>query len=184
MRLGHQTGRVAVVTATLLTLGVTGVGAASAIGNGKARNTVPVAASTGSWGALPTTAGSPPYTPGALTLTYLRNANKAPAPQYFWLVSTGTLPLTAVTTTLTSVVSGKAELCSTGWVEATGTCAGTVTTLDTTSSGGTSSALSLAAGGRVRVKASLTVGLSGTTTLTVSLSVPRTGTRTRTTTTS
>jgi hypothetical protein len=184
MRPWLKTRRVAVVTAALLVLTVSGVGAANALSSARSSNPGALAASTGTWGALPTTASGAPYTPGALTLTFLRNGNKAPAPQYFWLVSTGTLPLTAVTTTLTSTVAGKAETCSTGWVEATGTCAGTVATLDTTTAGGTSTPLSLAAGSRIRVKASLTVGLSGPTTMTVSLAVPRTGTRSGTTTTS
>ena len=186
MTRGRTTKRVAVITAALFVVPVLTAHAAEALGALRAQGTGTVTASSGSWGAVATTASAAPYGTGSLVLTYAKNGTKAPAPQYAWLVNTGTFAITTISTTVTSTVAGKLETCSTTWNESTGACTGgTITILDTNATGATSRAVSLAAGARTRVKASLTAGLStATATLTVSVAVARTGTRAGTTTTS
>lgn len=183
MTRGRATKRVAVIATALFVAPVLTAHAAEALSRAQAQRSV--SASSATWGAVATTASAAPYGSGSLALTFARNGTKAPPPQYAWLVNTGTLALSSVSTTVTSTVAGKLETCSTTWVEATGACSGTVTVLDTTTTGATSRALALAAGTRTRVKASLTASVpTATATLTVSLSVARTGTRAGTTTTS
>src|SRR5690242_13549670 len=65
-----------------------------------ARHSSAVTTSSAMWAALPTQASSAPYVPTALTLTFAV-AVVTPRPQYFWVVNTGTVSLTAARYTVT-----------------------------------------------------------------------------------
>ena len=171
------TKRVAAVAVALFV--VTVAGTTSAIAMLQARATGTGTVSTGTWSVVPTVASAAPYPTGALSLSFARKGNQAPAPAYFWLVGTGTFPVTAISTTVTTspAVTARVEVCSGSWNETTGVCTGTVTVLDTTTAGASTTATTFAVGERRRAKASITQGLTGTTTMSVGVAVPRTAVR-------
>lgn len=182
--MNSTTRRVAAVAVALLVVTVTGTSAAVAALQARATGSGTV--STGTWSVVPTVASAAPYPTGRLSLSFARNGKASPVPAYFWLVGTGTFPVAAISSTITTspAATAKIELCSTTWNEATGTCTGTITILDTTATGATTSATAFAVGERRRVKASITQAVSGTTTMTVDVAVARTAVRAGTSTSS
>jgi len=152
------------------------VGTRVALGLINGRGTGTVTASSGTWAAVATTTGTPPYGPVTLTFT------KTSTVQYLTILNTGTLDLTGVTTqiTLSAKVTGSLTACSTSWNQATGLCPGTTTPLDTSTAGATTTAIPLPVGGQLSVKA--TAAAKSSMTMTVDVSVPRALARPATTT--
>jgi hypothetical protein len=167
---------VAAAAVILTVLPVAGARTALALLTGRGTGTV--TASTGTWAAVATTTGSPPYGPVTLTFTKAHNS-----PQYLWIANTGDFDLTGITTELVLSAPGTASLaiCSTAWNESTGKCSGTTTVLNDGTPGGTTAALALAVGQQVRVKATAKPAKVSSFTVTVNVSVPRTLARPATT---
>jgi hypothetical protein len=183
-----RTGRAIAVAVALL--GVLGVSTARlAIASGTAGNaSMSQTVTSGTWKALPTTLGSPPYLTQSLILTFLLGAS--PPPQYFWVVNTGSLTLTGATYTLsisgTPGASASIAACVGGtWNESTGTCSGSITTLVSTAAGSAgSTVVPVAAGSSVRLRASVTSALTVADIVTVGVSVSRSQVRAATSTSS
>ena len=172
-----RAGRAIAVAGALL--GVLGISTAKlAIAGGTAGNaTAAQTVTSGTWKALPTTLGSPPYLTQSLVLTFLLGAS--PPPQYFWVVNTGSLTLSGATYTVgitgTPGASASIAACVGGtWNESTGACSGTITTLVTTATGSAASAVvPAAAGSSIRLRASVTSALTIADVVTVGVSVSR-----------
>ena len=146
-----RAGAAAAVTALLL---CTSLAAADAASSAQTTSTT-AAVTSGSWGAIATTATAAPYGTGPLTLTF---SGLLSAPQYFNLVNTGTLPLTAVTVEATTTRGGAViEACSTTWNELLGTCSSVLpVTVATSGAGPTAYTVLLPAGSSIRLRASVT----------------------------
>ena len=140
-----------------------------------------------SWGAAgSTTAGSPTTgTPFVLSWNLI---TLFPTSQYFKVVNTGSLNLTAET--YTSVSSGGPRVALTACVGATwnagaGTCGGSQVSLGDTSSGATTASTAIASGASLSVRAQTTGLLSlGTFTTSVTVTTVRSQVRAGTTTNS
>jgi hypothetical protein len=168
---------IAVAVALLGVLGVSSAKLALAsgeAGNAAATNTV----TSGTWKALPTTLGSPPYLTQSLVLTFALSVTPPPA-QYFWVVNTGSLTLTGATYTVgitgTPGASASISACVGGtWNESSGACSGSITTLVTTAAGSAASVVvPAAAGASIRLRASVTSALTLADIVTVGVSVSR-----------
>jgi hypothetical protein len=172
-----RTGRAIALAVALL--GVLGVSTAKlALASGEAgKATATHTVTSGTWKALPTTLGSPPYLTQSLVLTFLLGAS--PPPQYFWVVNTGSLTLTGATYTVgitgTPGASASISACVGGtWNETSGACSGTITTLVTTAAGSAASAVvPAAAGASIRLRATVTSALTLADIVTVGVSVSR-----------
>jgi hypothetical protein len=133
----------AVSAGFVASVSLTTIAPATAAEQAVARKTAAVTTTSAIWAALPTQAGSAPYTPTALALTFAVAAT-TPPPQYFWVVNTGTVSLTKANYTVTETgalgLTATVQACVGGsWNESTGTCSGTVTTVATSGGGATSS---------------------------------------------
>lgn len=180
--------RRAVATAAVLLGLLVGTTAMPALAGIAGQATGSQAASSATFGIIPTTLpGTPP--PGALNLTYA--AILAPPDQYFDAVNVGSLALTAANYSV--AVSGGGALgapsisltaCTAGtWNQSTGVCSGTSTALGTwTASAATpasSTAIPTSPASRLGIKATLSAGgvLSAVTTATVTIGVASNGPR-------
>lgn len=171
---------VAVTAATL-------VSAAPAWGGEAGKATHALSVGSGSWGAAgSTTSGSPTVgTPFVLSWNLV---TLLPTSQYFKVVNTGSLNLTAET--YTSVNSGGPTVQLTACVGATwnagaGTCGGTQVSLGDTTSGATAASTAIASGASLSVRARTTGILSlGTFTTSVTVATNRSQARAATTTNS
>jgi hypothetical protein len=109
------------------------------------------------------TSTSAPFGTGQLVLSFTNtgtNGQPVFAAKFFTVANTGSLNITAASYTATATPSTfafKIEACATGWNEVADTCGGGRTTvLDTPASSLPSSAVPLAAGSSIRMRASVT----------------------------
>jgi hypothetical protein len=144
---------------------------------------------SGTWKALPTTLSAPPYLTQSLVLTFPLSV-VAPSPQYFWVVNTGTLTLTAATYSVSITGTGGAvatlAACVGGsWNESLGTCSGSITTLVNSTTGSASSTVVPTAGNsEIRLRATVSSAVSLADVVTINVSVARSQVRTAKTTSS
>lgn len=182
--------RVVPTTAALVVLVVGLLAPTSDAAIGTGAQSPSTSAASGTWAAVATTSSAPPYTNAALELTFGVSVIDPPAPQYFNVVNTGTLPLTGAT--YSAAISGAPGATATiyacvggTWNEGTGACSGTITSVVTSAEGTASSTVvATAVNASVRLQANVTTVLSLPTTLTVDVSVDRSQARTATTTNS
>ena len=172
-----RAGAAAAVTALLL---CTSLAAADAASSAQTTSTT-AAVTSGSWGAIATTATAAPYSniPLALTFTLVGSGT-----QYFNVVNTGTLPLIGETFTATTTASNAViEACSTTWNEANNRCSsGDITAVTTTGAGPTLFVAPLpTAGSSIRLRARIT-GVKLASTVTIGVKVSRAQVRAATTT--
>jgi len=174
----------------LTTLQAGTVTTATAAEQALARRVAATTTTSGVWAALPTQAASAPYLPAALALTFAVSVS-TPAPQYFWVVNTGTVSLTSATYTVTETgvagITATVEACVGGvWNESTNACSGAVTTVATSGAGATSSAVVPAApSAQIRLRARVSgPPLATAAVVTTSIAVARGDARAATTTVS
>lgn len=171
------------MAAVLVVLSV--VGAQTAAAAMSARSGRGLAAASGTWQAVATTAGQAPWPTGAFVVN-VPNRTAANTAYYLNIVNTGTVPLTSASYALTAAGSAQAvlESCSAAWNEATGVCAGTVSTIVSTATGSASSTVVPAQPGTaLRMRLRITARTSGSSSLTLDLTVSRAGARPPATTT-
>lgn len=128
-----RAGAAAAATALLLCTSLTAADGASSAQAVSRKGTV----ISGSWGAVASTSKGPDYGTGPLQLTFFAFDTR---PQYFSVVNTGTIPLTAQTIrATTNSSSAVVEACSTTWNEIDGSCSsgGSIIKVITTDLGST-----------------------------------------------
>jgi hypothetical protein len=152
-----------VATALLL---CTSLAAADAASSAQAASAAAVSSSN--WGAVATVSTAPPYGTDPLTVTF---SGLLSAPQYFNLVNTGTLPLTAVTIEATTTRGAAAiQACATAWNETLDICPSGAVTVATSGAGPTPyNAPMPTVGSSIRLRASVTSGRNFTMTIGVNV---------------
>jgi hypothetical protein len=142
MRAWHPNSSSATVITAALLLFTGARRPAEAAVQGRAQSAT-AAVSSGTWGAVATTATTAPYGTAPMSLSFPALSVSA---RFFTVGNTGTLTVTAATYTASSsngLVTVKIEACNSGWNETANSCSGlTMTVLDTAVSSTASAAFS------------------------------------------